>query len=78
MHRPGIASVTGDKVILDGTTIEEVERYHRETLILCVKAANDEEQVVLERRHREEEMRRTSAEEHRSKLDEISRRLKFD
>jgi hypothetical protein len=24
MHRPGIASVTGDKVILDGTTIEEV------------------------------------------------------
>jgi len=35
MHRPGIVSVQGDRVILDGTTIEEVERHHRETLCLC-------------------------------------------
>ena len=28
MHRPGIASVSGDRIILDGTTVEELERYH--------------------------------------------------
>lgn len=35
MHRPEIASVHEDKIILDGTTIEEVEKYHRDTLIAC-------------------------------------------
>jgi len=40
MHRPGIVRVEGDKVILDGTTIEEVERYHRDTLDLALEAAN--------------------------------------
>lgn len=33
-HRPGIASTHGNQVILDGTTIEEVEKYHKETLKL--------------------------------------------
>jgi len=40
MHRPGIASVTGDRIILDGTTLEEVKTYHRDTLLLAVEAAN--------------------------------------
>lgn len=31
-HRSNIARVYGDRVILDGTTIEEVESTHRETL----------------------------------------------
>ena len=43
MHRPGIARVEGTKIILDGTTIEEVRDYHRETLKLCVDAANKKE-----------------------------------
>lgn len=78
MHRPGIASVTGDKIILDGTTIEEVERYHRDTLVICVKTANEEDKLVRERRQRDEELRNISADEHRAKVAEISRRLKFD
>src|ERR1700739_1747494 len=41
MHRPGIARVEGDRVILDGTTIEEVERYHLKTLKLAVERANE-------------------------------------
>jgi len=40
MHRPGIASVEGDKVVLNGTTIEEVERYHKKTLKIAVDMAN--------------------------------------
>src|SRR5208282_1107201 len=41
MHRPGIARVEGDRIILDGTTIEEVERYHLKTLKLAVERANE-------------------------------------
>ena len=40
MHRPGIARIEGDCIILDGTTIEEVRDTHRATLILCVEDAN--------------------------------------
>jgi hypothetical protein len=34
MHRPGIASVSGDTVVLEGTTVEEVRDYHARTLTL--------------------------------------------
>lgn len=33
----GIARIDSDRIILDGTTIEEVKQYHRDTLILCVE-----------------------------------------
>ncbi len=46
MHRPGIARVVGDRVILDGTTIEEVEKYHRDTLVLVIERVN---QLIAER-----------------------------
>ena len=48
MHRFGIASVYGDKIILDGTTIEEVRDYHRDTLLLCVEEANKKEFAILQ------------------------------
>lgn len=54
MHRPRIASVYGDKIYLDGTTIEEVRDYHRKTLLLCVEEANKKEKLILA----EEESRR--------------------
>ena len=46
IHRPGIARVESDKIILDGTTIEEVKQYHRDTLILCVEKTNEEEKQI--------------------------------
>jgi len=55
MHRPGIARVVGSRIILDGTTIEEVERYHLATLKLAVDATNAGRaaQREQERQHRE-------------------------
>jgi hypothetical protein len=41
MHRPGIASASGDCIILDGTTIEEVRDYHARTLALVVAQLNE-------------------------------------
>ena len=40
MHRPGIARVESDKLYLNGTTIEEVEGTHRNTLVLALNEAN--------------------------------------
>ena len=77
MHRPGIARVESDKIILDGTTIEEVKQYHRDTLILCVEKTNEEEKQI---RKREEQLKRKMQEEtenHYRNIDDISKEIKF-
>lgn len=78
MHRPGISSVQGDCVILDGTTVEEVEKYHRETLLLAIKAANKSIAELEDQRRQEQERQRKQSEEHRKRLEEASKRIKFD
>ena len=77
MHRPGIARVDSDKIILNGTTIEEVKQYHRDTLILCVEKTNEEEKQI---RKREEQLKRKKQEErenHYRNIDDISKDIKF-
>lgn len=78
MHRPAIANVIGDKIILGGTTMEEVEQYHRETLVMAVAKANEETAKLREeeRKRIEEEYRREQ--EHRKSVKDISDKLKFD
>jgi TIR domain len=78
MHRPGIAQVSGAKLILDGTTIEEVKKYHRETLILCVDEANKEEAKILEHNRKEDERRRKNSEFHRRSVEKEARGISFD
>ncbi|WP_055078442.1 toll/interleukin-1 receptor domain-containing protein [Lagierella massiliensis] len=77
MHRPEIDRVESDKIILDGTTIEEVKQYHRDTLILCVEKTNEEEKQY---RRREEQLKRKKQEEienHYRNIEDISKDLKF-
>ncbi|MFH1200818.1 MAG: toll/interleukin-1 receptor domain-containing protein [bacterium] len=78
MHRPGIASVSSDKIILDGTTIEEVEGCHRDTLVLCVNVANDKEKKVIAKQKLIAEQKRKQSAEHKSRIEDISKRIKFD
>jgi hypothetical protein len=78
MHRPGIASVEGSTVILDGTTIEEVERYHRDTLQLAIDETNRQYRERLrdaDQRHMRTNLGR---EEHRRRVEDVSKRIKFD
>jgi hypothetical protein len=78
MHRPGIAKIYGASVALDGTSIEEVERYHRDTLQLVVAETNkqyrDWRRVQDARQAREEAER----EQRRKNLEDASKRIKFD
>lgn len=77
MHRPGIARVEGNRIILDGTTIEEVKRYHLDTLKLAVSEANRllaEEKRTSARQTATSKSRRQRHQEH---VAEVAKSLKF-
>lgn len=78
MHRPGIASVVGDEIILDGTTIEEVRDCHRETLMLCVEETNKEEQAILDEKRRVEEQENLRKDQHYNRVKDIAGSINFD
>jgi hypothetical protein len=78
MHRPGIASISGDRIILNGTTIEEVEKYHRDTLKLCVERANEIEKEIENQKKKQEDMERARREAHEEEVREGASRIKFD
>ena len=78
MHRPGIARVAGDKIILDGTTIEEVQQYHRETLALVVDRVNDHYRREQDRRQEIEKERQRLSEEHKRKINDMAKKIRFD
>lgn len=78
MHRPGIAHARGNRIVLNGTTIDEVQRVHRETLILCVKETN---RIVAEHEKRQvadREARERAAEDHRRSVQDAARKIRFD
>ena len=78
MHRPGIVSVYGNKILLDGTTMEEVEKYHKDTLKLAVDIANKKLEENKRRIRLKEEENRKREEEHRKNIEDISKRINFD
>jgi hypothetical protein len=78
MHRPGIARVSGDTIILDGTTMDELEKYHVKTLRLCVSTVNDQEQGIIERERVKREADEAARREHEREVDEIADRIRFD
>lgn len=78
MHRQGIASVYGNKIFLDGTTIEEVEKYHKDTLKLAVETANNVLKEIKQKKKLKEEAEKRREEEHRKLVEEASKRIKFD
>ena len=78
MHRPGIARVHGDAIVLNGTTIEEVENIHLKTLQSVVAETN---KAYGELRGQQDELRareETTTQEHRKRVEEIAKRLTFD
>lgn len=78
MHRPGIATAYGNQVILNGTTIEEVEKYHKDTLKLAVEVANNQLEEINKRKQQQAERERIEREKHRKNIDDISNRINFD
>lgn len=77
MHRPGIASVAGDEIVLNGTTIEEVRDYHRDTLILCVEEANRLEAEYLEGEQKRRAREEASRAAYRKRVEGIAETIDF-
>lgn len=77
-HRPGIAHVSGDRIILDGTTMEEVKDVHRDTLVLVINKVNE---IIAE--YEGNQQRRAEAEaarlaEHEDKVRDIGKNIDFE
>jgi predicted nucleotide-binding protein len=77
MHRPRIASVLGDKIILDGTTIEEVEKYHKATLENAVQMANIGEKEFMANQRRIVEQQAKTEKDHYDRVNELASKIKF-
>jgi hypothetical protein len=78
MHRPGIARIHGDRVVLDGTTMDEVQKYHRNTLKLVVETVNKNYAEWVAMRNAAEQAKRDQSQRHQSKVRRIADDLKFD
>lgn len=78
MHRPGIASVQGDRIVLDGTTIDELERYHLKTLKLVVRQLNERTVQYVRTERKRVEAAKQAAAEHDRRVRETAQRLRFD
>lgn len=78
MHRPGIASVVGDTIVLDGTTLDELEKVHVKTLKLCVEQTNAYEEERLRKQWDQDTREARARREHQQKVDEAADRIRFD
>lgn len=77
MHRPGIASVVGSKIVLNGTTIDEVKKYHRDTLMLCVEEANKQEATIKEKERKLKEQEEQRKQQHYQHVTELADEIIF-
>lgn len=78
MHRPGIARVYGDRLVLDGTTIEEVQRYHLDTLKLVLQETNKAYSEHLDKEYRRAEAEKARRREQANQIREAMKKIKFD
>jgi hypothetical protein len=77
-HRPGIARVVGDKIILDGTTLEEVEEVHRETLKGVLNDVNARFAELEQREKQQQDERARREQEHADHVRDAARRIRFE
>lgn len=78
IHRPGICRVSGDTVVLDGTTMDELERYHLKTLKLALDVTNERYAEHVRSMNEQERRKREERERHGREVDDIAGRLRFD
>lgn len=78
MHRPGIASVRGNTIVLDGTTMDEVESVHMPTLKLAVDSANADFENLRRREAAQSEADERANQIQAASNAEIANRLRFE
>ena len=77
-HRPKIARVAGDRIILDGTTVEEVAAIHRDTLKVVVAKVNQDIEDWERARHRAAEEEAERQRQQRQAVLDAAKKISFD
>lgn len=77
-HCPGIASVQGDRVVLNGVTLDDVERYHFRTLKWAVAETNKEYRLWKHQQEQRRVQEQSREEEFKRHVREVSERTKSD
>ena len=78
MHRPGILRASGDLVVLDGTTIEEVKQYHAETLKRVVDVVNIQAAELAEQHQAMINAAADEAAAHKANVKNVAKDIRFD
>lgn len=78
MHRSGIARVSGDKLVLDGTTVDEVAAYHAATLKAVVERFNAEAAAAAKREQRASQASAEREKAHRRHVDDVASEIRFE
>ena len=73
-----IARIVGDRLILEGTTVDEIEKYHQETLMSVPDKVNTDIAALEARQRREQEKRDEQLRQHRPTVEEAVKRIRFD
>ena len=74
----GIARVVGDRIILDGTTVDEVADVHRDTLKFVVEKVNQDIAAHGEQQRRVAESKEEELRRHRQAVEDAARKTMFD
>jgi hypothetical protein len=77
-HRPGICEVRGDTIWLNGTTLEEVEKTHKATLLLALDDTNARYAEYAAKVEADQKKRQQEEGEHRRRVSEQAKKIKFD
>lgn len=78
MHRSNIAHIIGDELILDGTSIDEIEDYHLETLKIVLQDTNKTIADMEATKKQQLIQERESQKRHQDHLKDVAHRLDFD
>jgi outer membrane murein-binding lipoprotein Lpp len=77
-HRPGIAHVSGDSIILDGATVEEVRDHHASTLKAVVDQLNEAEEQYRRRQQAEADQKTAERAKHHANVRGVADDIKFE
>lgn len=76
-HGPGMARVHGDKIILEGTTIEEFKEHHHETLKDAVSSANEKFNNYILELKEEKSAQESMEKKHKENIKDSIEGIKF-
>jgi hypothetical protein len=76
-HRPGICTVNGDVVWLNGTTLEEVAENHKATLELALEETNRKYAEFEDKQRAAAEQKQKQEEAHTEHVKEAVKKIKF-